>query len=270
MTGILRVPPRKIVAPTLFNEQHIAWEFDAGSSQYMRVASAPVVTTPFTMATWFNSSNVTSNWVFFNLNHGNNDYANLVARGGAGGDPVRFEVREDVGGGSSSASTSSGYIANKWHHALGIQYATNSRASFIDGGSKGTNAVAKDPTFNATVIGAQQSGAISAYFSGGVFLPAIWDVALTDEEVWRLGHGALPWTIRSQNLRACWMGQNAMDVVGNYHMTKYNGPTLAMGSQKVQRWVLPRVQGFVAGAPPVGNAMPMAMNHYRRRRAGAG
>lgn len=28
-----------------------------------------------------------------------------------------------------------------------------------------------------------------------------------------------------------------------------------------------QVRGVVAGAPPVGNAMPMAMNHYRRRRS---
>ena len=77
-----------------------------------------------------------------------------------------------------------------------------------------------------------------------------------------------------------WLGKRPSSADAAYAWDGYLGPVLmykrCLGAQEIlEHYVNPvkflrsrkRVYGVVAAAPP-GNAMPMAMNHYRRRRVG--
>lgn len=97
-------------------------------------------------------------------------------------------------GGSVGAST--------WSHICGVFTSTTSRSIFTNGGSKTTNTTSV-PTFtnDTAVIGAViGSGSYAEFFNGDIAEGAIWNIALTDDEVLSLARGFSPLLIHPQNL----------------------------------------------------------------------
>jgi hypothetical protein len=83
-----------------------------------------------------------------------------------------------------------------------------------------------------------------------------------------LAAGFSPLFVRPQSLVAYWplIRDNDNDIVGGYDMTAYNTPTVAAHPPVIYP-VSPHVTYF-AGAAPEGDALPMAMQYYHRRRVG--
>jgi len=82
--------------------------------------------------------------------------------GHAGGDPARI-----LSGTSAYANTTTGFSTNTWHHITTMVAAANSRAVFIDGGSKGTNTGSLTPTgIDRFSIGSSGNSADYSPFSG--------------------------------------------------------------------------------------------------------
>ena len=183
----------------------MARDFD-GTDDNLSVNTAAVTAAPLTVACWFNADTTAADMWLVNLcvsTENNNNQFSLLASGGTAGDPVEWLARDGVS--SAIASTGSGYSTGVWHHACGIEYASNSRAAFIDGGSKGTNTTSKTPSgINRTAIGRQQDSAPSGPFNGRIAEVAIWDVDLTDAEVASLADGLCPLFVRPGRLVAYW------------------------------------------------------------------
>jgi hypothetical protein len=101
--------------------------------------------------------------------------------------------------------------------------------------------------------------------SGSIAEAAIWNVALTDAKVAILAAGFSPLFVDPQSLVAYWplVRDTDDDVVGGYDMTAYNTPTVASHPPKIFYPVSPHSVYFAAAA---ADAMPMAMDHYHRRR----
>ena len=206
--------------------------FDDASSEYLEIASALGLSLPFTMATFFYTDDDTLNealmWVgykdwtdtFYSLHCG-------PLQNGLVADARKTPMS------TSFAVTTADYSANTWHHGCAVFAATNSRAAYLDGGNKGTDATLIDTiTPDRTSIGRCGDSTPGGYFSGSIAWPAIWNVALTDDEVAQLALGVCPLLIRPQNLVAFWplgglYGQKDTDPVGGLHMTAYNTPTWA-------------------------------------------
>ena len=176
--------------------------FDDGSSQYLYVGDAVASTAPLTMACWVNSDDITLNQSALAINSEDDNTLHgywLHLRGGEAGDYVQFRVFGS--GGSGFTATTSGYSANTWHHICGIEYATDSRAAFIDGGSKGTNSTDITPaSLDNTVIGAQYAwnGAANQVYSpmsGTIADVRIYNRALSDEEVAELYNPETRWEL---------------------------------------------------------------------------
>lgn len=181
----------------------MARAFVRASSQYLEYGGAVVTEVPLTMACWFRSDSTTLSQALMALGRSdaNDDTFLLAANGAAGGDPVQAQTS---GVGGASAVTTTGFSANTWHHACGVFAAVDSRAAYIDGGSKGTNAGSQTPSgLDRTRIGLYYSGA-TLYMSGRIALPAIWNVALSDEEVAALARGLDPRYIRPESLVGGW------------------------------------------------------------------
>lgn len=207
----------------------MARSFDVGSSQYLEIDQAVVPNEPFTMAAWAYALDIDNHFsiLFLGDKDSGSDYHVLRMRGGTVGDPIGACTND---GAAVWANTSSGFSANTWHHVAGVWSATNSRAAFLDGGSKGTNNTPKTVDGEDRVsIGRTGDSTPLYYHDGYVAEAAFWNVALTDAEIAILAAGFSPLFVRPQNLAAYYplIRDEDQDRVGGYDLTAYNGPSIA-------------------------------------------
>lgn len=196
--------------------------FDRASSQYLEYAGA-VAAMPLTLACWVYPRDNTNRQVLMSIADNTSEFRglNLILAGNIAGDPVRADAND----GSGIASTSTTYALNAWQHVCGVFAATSSRAVYLDGGGKGTNTgVAATGAPNRTSIG-RLSKTTPAYYSDALIaVPAVWSVALSDDEVALLAAGLRSTMIRPEALVAFWplYGPGAgpeWDEIGSFDLT---------------------------------------------------
>jgi hypothetical protein len=175
---------------------------DNAFGHYLAKSAAPPVTAvPFTMACWFNSDDITAHQVLVGLadNSVDDQVFFLAAYGSLAGDPIRAFARSGAAP-HMDARTSTGYSLNTWHHACAVFATSTDGRVFIDGGSKGTDNTDRTPTgINTFSIGRTSDSTPSEYVSGMIAEPAVWDGALTADEVAALPHYS-PMFIRPDRL----------------------------------------------------------------------
>jgi hypothetical protein len=137
-------------------------------------------------------------------------------------------VHSDTGG-EQSATTSSTYTVDTWQHGCAVFTSNSSRTIYLNGGNDNTNATAQDSiTPNRTSIGVKLGPAAVRYWSGSIAEAAIWNAALTAEEVAVLGSGYSPLLIRPQSLVSYWplMGRiiGEQDIISKNTLTLQNSP----------------------------------------------
>jgi len=172
-------------------------------SDNLQVASAPVTGAAFTASAWANSNDAGSAQTVVSLTDvsKNDNYFYLFFAGDVGGDPIIF-AQEDTASGGNTATTSTGYSVNTWHHVCAVEAATNDHRVFIDGGSNVTDTSTRTPTGIDTIgVGLRATASPSRYFDGHIDEVAVWNVALPDIEVAALAAGAPAFQIRPANLK---------------------------------------------------------------------
>ena len=206
--------------------------FDDANFDHVQVNAAAVTAAPFTVSCWFRADQVTLTPAMFWIGNSaaSDNYWVLQFRGDQAGDPIDFTARNPT---SAPARTTTGATLNKWHHACGIEYSAISRACFIDGGSKGTNSTSVTPTgANRMAIGRFADSSPTEYWSGALARVAIWNEALSDEEVLALARGESPLRIRLHALKGYWrlLPQNgtADDYLLKNHMFATALPDIAI------------------------------------------
>lgn len=236
--------------------------FDDGSSEYLRVGSAVVAALPMTLSAWFYSDDGGIDQTLVGISDG---VANgfILQAGGVGSNEI---IAGSIDGGVADYALSTAFwFADTWHHACAVFSTTTLRAAFLDGAGKGTQTDSNNPSgVDQTDIG--QIGNGSSYISGRIAEAAIWDVALTDAEVAVLAKGYSPLFVRAQSLVAYWplIRDEDQDRVGGYDLTAYNTPSIATHPPII--YPAPP-SFFIAPAAAAADAMPMAMDLYRFRRA---
>ena len=210
--------------------------FDDASLQYLENTSAIATAAPITMAAWAYTDDATISENVLGI--GGNGTVNsfrLNFGGATAGDPIRAISAE--AGVFAIAVTTTGFSANTWHQVCVVFAAADDRRAFIDGGSKGTNATTNTPgslsyTQIATVREASSQG---GYFSGSIAEAAIWNIALSDEEIALLAKGFSPLFFRPQSLLAYWplVRTDDNDRFGRANMTAVNAPTVADHPPKI-------------------------------------
>jgi len=201
--------------------------FDDAASQFMESIGYSIIPSmPFTMAAWFSVDSIALNQTIMSLgNHstGTNNEYRLVAGGVTAGDPVLADTLN--GGTYGVAASTSGYSANTWHHGAAVFSSTTSRAAYIDGGSKGTNATSVGAaSVDILTIGSDEvrAGVNRNYLGGAIMEAAIWDVALTDQEIAILGRGYSPLFVRPQSILSYYpitgRGSPEIDIVNGQDM----------------------------------------------------
>lgn len=234
----------------------MAYDFN-GSTQYLRLSSAPVTVAPLTIAAW-GQVDVSTNGEYtlcsiddFDYNVGGNSQEFTIEFGADAGsiNPIAMAGSAGTNGfaiGATSLSTGT------WYHFAGVFASSTSRTIYLNGSSDGSDTTSVTPT-NVSDVGIGttfKASAGSKFMNGKVGEIGIWNVALTVAEIGSLADGASPLFVRPQSLVFY------APVVRN--LTNYKGAVLTnTGSSAVfahPRIIYPRgYNGFVSpsvAAPP--------------------
>lgn len=171
-----------------------------GTSSRIHVSSAVLSSTPYTMACWFRTTNMTQLGALISITNSPvvANYASLFFRGDIAGDPI--DILISSGSGQFSARSTTGCTSGQWHHACGVFTSSTSRTIYLDGGSSATNTNSAAPSLNRTEVGAHYS---ALWFSGDIAEVGFWNVALTDAEIASLAKGVTPELVRPQSHVSC-------------------------------------------------------------------
>jgi hypothetical protein len=163
---------------------------------------------PFTMACWFYCLDNTTWHVLMSLGENGGpagDFYYLGADGDDAGDNIWASAFSDPAQGT--AKTTTGFSASTWHHAAAVFASSSSRSVYLDGGGKGTDSTSVTGISVArTAIGVLLRDVVSAgvHLDGSIAEAAVWDAALSDDEVAALAAGINTRHIRPANLKAYW------------------------------------------------------------------
>ena len=172
----------------------MAYDFD-GVDDFFK-SSLALSGEPVSVSCWFNpgtSSNDGFLMVMENSGGANNFQFYL------GGDNRLRAISRDSASAENEAVSTNTTVAGTWSHGAAIWAATNDRRVFLDN-TKVTNGTLRP-------VGATDRIAIADQFSGGVPFDgmiaevAVWNIALTDDEVAILNQGFNPQFVRPSALR---------------------------------------------------------------------
>lgn len=181
----------------------------ASTSNWLSSASVTGISSaPLSVACWFNPANLThnANLVVVSNNSGS-DYFALIFDGananGFGDNVGLFEVSVS---GTGDAVTATGGAAGTFMHLCGVTASSATRVCYLNGVAGAANVDTKTPSGLTHVdIGGLRIGASTfSPINGSVAEVAMWDAALTSEEVASLAKGFSPRLIRSANLQRYW------------------------------------------------------------------
>lgn len=171
-------------------------DFD-GVNDFLSVESSPVTAAPFTVSTYFQPKvlNPTNAIVWIGDPVGGDHWIMHVLSSG------ELQWRsEDVPTGRL-VNTTTVVTEDVWQHGCAVEASSTDRRVFLDGGGKGTNTELSVPTGATRVgIGARTQATPDSFFEGEIGHLAIWNVALSDDEVLALSNGVYARRMRPDNL----------------------------------------------------------------------
>ena len=208
---------------------------DDAEDEYLHVGSAVVSGTPVTMACWVYIDEEIDTFEHLAMTISDADgspYLELLGIQLSGNNRVRANTS-----GIAQAEATAFYSINTWHHFCGIFASDTDRRAFLDGGNKGTDTTSVSVSgLDTTRLGALAFFSIDLiYFSGRICEAAVWNAALTDDEVAILGDGFSPLFVRPQAIAAYWplIRDEDQDRVGGFDLTAFNTPTVASHVDKI-------------------------------------
>ncbi len=176
-----------------------------GTTQYLSGSSTLLSNEPIDMFAYQNSDTVTQyNTVVMLGNSGSaNGAYGLFAGGSVAGDPFDSVKQDDSAVATGTARTASAFLAATWYTISGTFISNTSRAVFMNGANKATNATStNDPTPDYISIGAFKTNAVSSYMDGNISEVLVLDANCTDEVHASFGLGYSPiWSMPISNVR---------------------------------------------------------------------
>jgi hypothetical protein len=178
--------------------------FDDANTESIYRGEAVKTAYPFTMACWFNADALPSDHALMALCHsGINDRSAIVDVWNDSGS-YRVYVRVCNISWSSVCKTGNTFNLNEWNHAAGVFTSNVSRAAYLNGSSASASDPKAMPGCNRTSIGALMRTTGCNWFSGKIAEAAIWNVALSSEQIGVLASGVSPVFVRPSELLAYW------------------------------------------------------------------
>jgi hypothetical protein len=167
------------------------WTFNGALSQLLVINSAIISAAPLSMVCRFYADNATGTLILLSIGDTDVDsFFRIDLRGAVAGDPIYAMTNQ--GGVGGHAATTSGFTALTWYTTAAIYSSATSRAVYINGGSKGTDATNVTPANldNTTIGVCKANNTLAGYMFGKIAACAFYNIALSDAQVLAL-HNAM-------------------------------------------------------------------------------
>lgn len=200
-----------------------------GSSQYCLSTATPVTDEPMTLFCWGKTSNVSTQECAFSVCGAATTTSNWRIDSGTSGVLWARKITTNATAGTLQA--------NVWHALCATFGSNTNRTAYLDGiaGTTNTGNVS-DPAVTRVCVGQRGTSSAANYWEGSVAHAAIWNVALTAQEITALSvYRWCPLLIRPSSLVAYWplcFGFDG-DLAGGYHLTPTDSPTWTAGPQGI-------------------------------------
>ena len=180
-----------------------------------------------TMACWIKlTDNVSSdmNVMGYSPTDDDSEGFNLILRSA----PNRVGLLLRDSGGSSHATSTATLVVGNWYHACVVNAATNSRFAYTNGASKGSNTSTKTVNGAASIYFGTSGGNTRYLSNTYIAQPAVWDTALSENEILMLAKGLSPLKVKPTSLcfYAPYFGRDTsdIDIINGNILTILNSP----------------------------------------------
>ena len=173
-----------------------------GSTQYLTKSSAIVGAYPWSMFTWFNSDDATTNsQTFFQIINDSNNHFQFKAAPDQPNTPLRMFISQS-GPGSSGSNTTTDFTADTWYNAIQVSTSSTNRELWLNNGGyiQSTSNISPG-SWSATHCGASNFGGFTQFMNGELAASTIWDVALSSDDRSRLAARIHPFWIKRSNIQ---------------------------------------------------------------------
>lgn len=228
----------------------MAIDFD-GSTAYLSASSTLLTNEPIDVVIYGNADIDTSNIFLFSLgNNGASGFYGVNWAGNVASDLLRATKHDDAGTAGVSV-TSAGFTTGTWINSAASFISDTSRASFKDGGSKGTNTTSiSDPTPDFIGIGVLLRSTAAGFFDGKLAECYVMDTNVSDANRAIIdAYGISPiWLIPFANIRAWYPMLNVSDLQnrvrnGYPNLAVTGTPSSAIHPSNI---IYPQINGLIA------------------------
>lgn len=199
-----------------------------GSSDILEISSTPVTASPLSISCWFYPLSTAADRSLITVYDGNIS-VDSFGLGLNTSDQVQAGVA--ASGSTSLAATTATVSTNNWYHAGGVFASSTSRSAYLNGANKATNTESRTPSgVDRIAVGAINLTVIGFYsgFNGYIGEGAIWNVALTDDEMAILGKGFSPLFVRPASVVCYWnFIRTLQDTIGGYDLSATGSAVVA-------------------------------------------
>jgi hypothetical protein len=129
----------------------------------------------------------------------------------------------------TAISASGTIVADSWYHAAAVYSSPTSYSAFLNGKGKATGSTSRTPSgINNATIGLQKQASSGTPFNGSLAEVAVWNAALTDQEIAVLATGMPASAVRPQSLVFYLpLVRELVDLMGNAPFAKVGSPAAA-------------------------------------------
>ncbi len=200
--------------------------FDSsGTDEFLEKDSAIVTAPPFSISAWIRPNSFTSSAAFVQL--ANKSTSDDRFRMYISSSSQKYTFAVDDNGSQAFAEVNVVLSTGVWVHAAAVEVADNDHRAYLNGTLK-TATLQKNPAgVDRTSIGRAGDSSPTNFFDGDIAHVAIWNVALSSDEIDSLVVGVSPLKIRRDSLVAYYPvgGQSPeLDVVGGNDLTVNGTP----------------------------------------------
>jgi hypothetical protein len=197
-----------------------------GTNQYIgNLSAAPISALPFTLCCWFRPNSLTGQCISLTGSSGGQ-----VLLGISGSGQAVLSMRDNAFTTGTATTATTAATTGNWHFLAAVCASSSSRFSYLNGIASATNTTALGTinSFSRFGIGVRATASPDSFVNGSIAEVAVWNSALSVDELNGLAKAFNPRLISTQNQRlVARLIFDISDIKNGLTLNNVNGTTAA-------------------------------------------